>query len=185
MQQKKVKLEVTQSKALSLFARPGDGSIRGRRVAILVANGVSADVETIAEGLAAEGAVPVMLGARLGRVQSDGGKPIEIGATLDTTPSVVYDALVIPGGDPAATALAANGRALEFLKDTYRHCKPILAVGAASKVLQAANIPTALPNGKADPGLVAGDTGDTIEPFIKAIALHRHYARESEPVPAV
>ena len=38
--QKKVKPEVTQSKALSLFARRGDGSIRGRRVAIIVADGV-------------------------------------------------------------------------------------------------------------------------------------------------
>ncbi len=39
--QKKVKPEVTQSKALSLFARPGDGRIRGRKVAIIVANGVA------------------------------------------------------------------------------------------------------------------------------------------------
>ena len=31
--------EVTVSPALSLFARPGDGSIRTRRVAILVADG--------------------------------------------------------------------------------------------------------------------------------------------------
>ena len=34
--------EVTASPALSLFARPGDGSIRARRVAILVADGCEA-----------------------------------------------------------------------------------------------------------------------------------------------
>lgn len=98
---------------------------------------------------------------------------------------MVYDALVIPDGDAAAEAMAANGRALEFLKDTYRHCKPIMAAGAASKVLQAGNIPTALPTGKPDPGLIVGDSGDTINAFIKAIAQHRHFARESEPVPVV
>src|SRR6185503_1981130 len=35
--------EVTLSPALSLFARPGDSSLGGRRVAILVADGVDAD----------------------------------------------------------------------------------------------------------------------------------------------
>jgi catalase len=34
--------EVTQSPALSLTARPGDGGIRTRKVAILVADGTSA-----------------------------------------------------------------------------------------------------------------------------------------------
>jgi catalase len=183
--QKRVRPEVTESKALSLFARPGDGRIRTRRVAILVAKGVTGDVEAIAERLAAEGAVPIMVGARLGRVLSDAGKPIEIGATLDTTPSVVYDALVLPGGDLAAAALIANGRALEFVKDTYRHCKPILALGAAARVLDSANIPQALASGKADPGLIIGDVNDTIDSFIRAIGQHRHYARESEPVPVV
>jgi catalase len=183
--QKKVRPEITQSKALSLMARPGDGTIRGRKVAIIVANGVGADVEAIVERLAAEGAVPIVLGAVLGRVQSDGGTPIEIGATLDTTPSVVYDALVLPDGEAAMATLAANGRALEFVKDTYRHCKAILALGAASQLLQAAGVPSALPNGKADPGLIVGDVGDSIDAFVTAIAQHRHFARESEPVPVV
>jgi catalase len=181
--QKRVKPEVAQSKALSLFARPGDGSIRGRRVAVIVTHGVS-DVSAITERLAAEGAVPVVLGSRLGRVQSAEGEAIEIGATLDTTPAVVYDALVLPGGDAAAAALAANGRVLEFVKDTYRHCKPIMAVGAALQLLQAAGIPAALASGKADPGLIVGE-GASLDAFIKAMALHRHYARESEPEPVV
>ena len=38
-----VKPEVAKSPALSLFARPGDGSIRARRVAILVADGVDGE----------------------------------------------------------------------------------------------------------------------------------------------
>ena len=44
--------EVKVSPALSLFARPGDGSIRTRHVAILVAQGVdSADAKAIHAGL--------------------------------------------------------------------------------------------------------------------------------------
>ncbi|MEO7133838.1 MAG: catalase, partial [Vicinamibacterales bacterium] len=180
--QKKVKAEVTQSKALSLLARPGDGSIRGRKVAIIVANGVSA-VDAIAERLAAEGAVPIVIGAKLGRVQSEGGQPVEIGASLEVAPSVVFDALILPGGEAAANALAGNGRVLEFIKDTYRHCKPILAIGAATQVLEAAGVPLTLPSGKADPGLLFGDD-NKVDAFVTAIAKHRHYERETDP-PAV
>ncbi len=178
--QRKVKPEVAQSKALSLFARPGDGSIRGRRVAIIVADGVGGEVEATAQRLASEGAVPIFVGPRLGRVKSDRGKAIEIGASLEVAPSVVFDALMLPDGEAAAGTLAANGRVLEFIKDTYRHCKPILAVGAATQILEAAGVPLTLSSGKPDPGLVVGD-GDLAAAFIKAIAKHRHYERESEP----
>jgi len=181
--QKKVKPEVTQSKALSLFARRGDGGIRGRRIAIIVADGVIGELPALAERLAAQGAVPIMIGASLGRVQPDRGKAIEIGASLEVAPSVVFDALVLPDGEAAAATLAANGRVLEFIKDTYRHCKPILALGAATNVLEAAGVPLTLRSGKADPGLIVGDTG-AVDSFIKAVAMHRHYERESDP-PAV
>jgi catalase len=181
---KKVKPEVTQSKALSLFARPGDGGIRGRRIAVIVADGVlDGYLADITERLAAEGAVPVMIGAKLGRIQPDRGKPIEIGASLEVAPSVVFDALVLPDGEAAAATLSGNGRVLEFVKDTYRHCKPILAIGAATNILGAAGVPLTLRSGKADPGLIVGD-GNAVDAFIQAVAAHRHYERESDP-PAV
>ena len=49
-------------------------------------------------------------------------------------------------------ALRADGRTLEFIKDQYRHCKPILAVGAGGQLLTACGIETALPDGPPDPG---------------------------------
>jgi catalase len=185
---RKVKPEILESPALSLLSRPGDGSIRTRRVAIIVENGVEgAEVEAIAERLAAEGAVPIVLGARLGRVQSTTGKPVEIGAPLDVAPAVEFDAAIFPDGEAAARALAANGRALEFLKDQYRHCKPVLVLGAAAALLKAAGVPRTLPSGNNDPGLIVGAAADAsaVEAFIKAVARHRHYERESEPVPVV
>src|SRR5687767_1750673 len=57
------KPEVAASPALSLFARPGDGSIRTRRIAILVADGVAgASVEKIHSGLVQACAVPRLVG---------------------------------------------------------------------------------------------------------------------------
>jgi catalase len=92
---------------------------------------------------------------------------------------------VLPDGENAVASLLANGRVLEFVKDHYRHCKPILALGASAEPLQAAGIPSALASGKPDPGLILGEAGERLDAFIRAIAMHRHYARESEPVPAV
>ena len=55
--------EVTTSSALSLFARPGDGSVKTLRVALLVADNVNAETLRQAhQALAAAGAVPRFVG---------------------------------------------------------------------------------------------------------------------------
>jgi catalase len=175
-----VQPEVERSAALSLFARPGDGTIRARRIAVVVADGVdAAAVRDIADRLTAAGAVPRLVGSRLGAVESASGDPIEVDTTLEATPSVLFDALVIAGVD--ADRLK-DGRAVEFLKDQYRHCKPILIVGGASALLERAGIPPALPSGQPDPGLMlARDHAGAVDGFIAALAKHRHFERESDP----
>ena len=125
------------SPALSLFARPGDGSIRTRRVAILVADGCDGEsLVALADRLTAEGAVPRFVSTTLGSVQPAAGDAIEVDVSLEAAPAVLYDALVLPDGDDAIRALRADGRTLEFIKDQYRHCKPILALGAGEQLLR-------------------------------------------------
>jgi catalase len=173
--------EVTASPALSLMARPGNGSIATRRIALLVANGVDSEAaRTLHEGLAEQGAVPRYVGVRLGSVTSDDGEPLEAEVSLETMPSVLFDAVAVLGG----ADLHNVGHALEFVKDQYRHAKPILALGAGTDLLEKAGIPAMLPSGKADPGLILvsdGDMEDALPTFIKAIARHRHYERAQDP----
>jgi catalase len=188
VRKKVLKPEVTQSPALSLFARPGDGSIQTRRVAILVADGVhGAAAQTLHAGLAEQGAVPRYVGARLGSVQSEDGIALQVEVTLETMPAVLFDAVVVLGGKVAVTQLGNVGHALEFIKDQYRHAKPILAVGEAAALIENAGVSAILPNGKPDPGvLVVGPEGSVAEmlpQFIKAIARHRHHEREMDPPP--
>ncbi len=180
---KNTRPEVKTSPALSLFARPGDGSIRTRRVAIMVADGVNVTAaQAIHAALLTEGAVPRFVGPRLGTVRGGNGADLEVEISLETGPSVVFDALAIPDGDAAAQELAKIGQALEFVKDTYRHCKPILAVGAGKRLLEAAQLPSSLPNGKPDPGLlVANSPEQFMRQFIEAIAKHRHWERQTDP----
>ena len=180
--------EVLLSPGLSLFARPGDDAIRGRRIAILMVDGVKAeDALALHAALLAQDAVPRFVGARLGAVQSESGDAIAIEVTLETTPAVLYDAVVVPDGKAAAETLSKLGHALEFIKDQYRHCKPILALGAGADVLGRAGVPAQLPSGKPDPGLIVAKSGgasEALQPFIEAVAKHRHYAREMDP-PAI
>jgi len=181
------KPEVESSPALSLFARPGDGSIRTRRIAILVADGIDGEaVKALHAGLLEAGAVPRVVGARLGQVQSEQGEAIDIEVTLETGPAVLYDALAVPGGHEAIQALGNVGHALEFIKDQYRHCKPILAMKDGKALVENAGVPARLESGEPDPGLLLldGDAGEALPQFIEAIAKHRHFEREIDP-PAV
>ncbi len=182
---KPVKPEVAVSGSLSLFARPGDGSIATRRVAILVADGVAADDLTALHArLLAGGAVPRFVATRLGTVKSVGGDPLDVGVSLEAAPSVVFDAMVLPDGAAAVERLGADGRTLEFLKDQYRHCKPILVLGASASLLEKAGIPPKLPDGKADRGLIVAAAGKgkaALDSFVSALAGHRTFERESDP----
>ena len=175
--------EVSVSPALSLFARPGDGSIRTRRVAILVADGCDGTpLVALADRLTSEGAVPRFVSTTLGAVQPADGDAIEVDISLEAGPAVLYDAVVLPDGAEAVDALRADGRTLEFIKDQYRHCKSILAVGASEQLLTACGIDPALPDGQPDPGVITtADASTAAEEFIAAIAKHRHFARETDP----
>ena len=179
------KPEINASPALSLQALPGDGSIATRRIAILLAEGVDAEpITDLIEALNGAGAVTRLLASRLGTVSSEDGEPLEIDATLENSPAVLFDALALPGGSEAVDALCLDGRALEFVKDQYRHCKTILALGDSSKILVKAGISLTLPSGDADPGLLIEGQDGTVanaQSFIAAIGLHRHVERDSDP----
>ena len=178
------KPEVTESPALSLLARPGDGTIRARRVAIVVADGVADHATDLHAVLSEHGAVPRYVGVRLGSFATEKGDAIKADATLETTPAVLYDALVVCDGKDAVKQLGAIGHAGEFIKEQFRHCKPILAIGAGRDLVENAGVFTRLPSGEADPGLitVAADEVDSATlRFIEAIARHRHFDRYADP----
>src|SRR5207247_2227127 len=116
------------------------------------------------------GAVLRLVGPRLGSVdghQADG--------TLETMPSVLFDAVAVPDGESGADDLGALGQALEFLKDQYRHAKPILFLGSGVSVLEEAGIPT----DDSDDWAVVSDVGA----FLEALARRRNWDRQIDPPP--
>ena len=178
-------LEIEAAPSLSLMALPGKGGIATRKIAILIAEGMTgAPISQAVELLTQAGAVTRLLSSRLGAVTSAEGTRFDADGTLENTPSVLFDALVLPDGMDAVETLSKDGRTLEFLKDQYRHCKSILVLGASSKLLQKAGIFAVLPTGEPDPGLFVSPSAaadDAIEKFIGAICKHRHPQRDCDP----
>ena len=173
------------SPSLSLLSRPGACGVRTRSVAILVAPAIDgAMVRALYAALLTDGAVPRLVGQQLGKVAAGADCELDVEITLETGPSVLYDALVLPDGAAAIATLAKDARALEFVREQYRHGKPILALGAGSTLLRAAGVPFELPGGAIDPGLILSDGYDlraALAAFEAALARHRVYARETDP----
>ncbi len=173
------------SKKLSLTALPGDGGIATRRIAVLVAPGVdAAPLHVLYAELLGQGAVPRYVGLQLGALQPASGGPIHVDISIESAPSVLWDAVVVPSGERALKSLAKAGPALEFVRDAYRHCKPFLVVGNGSMLMDAAGLAATLPSGAADPGIVVADTASvagSTPAFVAAVAAHRHPERASDP----
>jgi catalase len=177
--------EVENSPALSLLARPGDGGIRTRKIAVLIAHGVEgASLSKLVSALVAAGAVPRLVAARLGTYVGTGGERFAADATLENAPGFLFDAMVLPDGAEAVAALDADAHTLEFLRAQYWHCKTILAFGASQALLAEAQIPMTMPDGSVDPGLILADAtaaDEAIADFISAMGKHRHFGRENDP----
>ena len=117
---------VQKSKALSMEGQPT--SAKGRMVAILVDEGVDmASVESAQRAVQTAGGHTDVVGPYLGAMGAT--------KTYANSSSVLYDAVVVPGG---AAALAMRGDAKAFVAQAYKHAKAIVALGDGVAVLKAA-----------------------------------------------
>jgi catalase len=177
--------EYAPSPALSLTSYPGDSGIATRKVAILAADGVDTVVlGKIYDVLLEHGAVPRVVAPRLGAVKGKGAPTWQADVTIDAAPSALYDALIVPPGDASAISLCGHGLAVEFIKDQYRHCKPIMVLDEGSTMLDRAELPAVLPTGDPDFSLInatSGQLDEALAQFIQALAGPRELGRETDP----
>jgi len=175
--------EVTTSAALSLTALPGDGGIRSRRIALLVADGVEgASIAAVRAALQAAGATAHLIAPRLGPVKTAQGKAFEATGTLENSAPVLFDGLVLPDGSGGVDRLGALPEVMDFVSSQFRHGKTILAIGASRALLERAGVRSTLPNGDADPGVLVGSADGVdgvVADFITALGRHRHPEREA------
>jgi catalase len=170
-------------------------TIASRKIAILVADGAeAAHIRTAIEALTGAGAICEVLAPLNGSVRAAaGGEPIPVTRALTTVGSVLYDAVLVPGGEHSVQELIADGDAVHFVCEAFKHGKAVGALGAGIALLEAARITfvrTAAPGDDepvSDQGVVtAGERAadDLVELFSRAVAAHRHYRRSCRSVPA-
>lgn len=177
--------KISEDSALSMVARPG-GTIKTRKIAFLVADGVDAPaLRRLVLDMTAAGASCKLVGAQLGSVNTASGKQLVVDHTFSTMPSVMFDAVLIPGGSESTAALCSLGEAVHFVLEAYKHCKTICALNEGQQLLstlgfnidrnlELITVPT--------PGVLLADARKVLDgkvsvDFQAAMALHRHWDR--------
>ena len=169
------------SPALSMENQPR-GSIKGRMVAFLVADGFSgADVDKMRSSLTSAGALVRLVSLKLGAVTSAEGKAAQVDKTFQNSGSIFFDAVYVPGGAASVETLLGSGDALHFVNEAFRHCKALAATAEGEALLEASEIPDV---GEAA-GVVTGPrAGAAAAEFAAAIGAHRHWDRDDKAVSA-
>ncbi|MBV9421442.1 MAG: catalase [Solirubrobacterales bacterium] len=176
------------SPALSQANQPG--SVATRKVAVLAADGVDAGpLEHVLQSLRSQGAVCEVLAPHAGTLE--GGVTVDRG--LLTMASVLYDAVLVPGGRESVEELRGNGAAMRYVAEAFKHAKPLGAIGDGVALVREAPIDNAhlSENGLVDDAgvvtLASTDNGELdafAAAFAQAIAGHRHFDRRLAAVPA-
>jgi catalase len=181
------KLAIESSPSLSMEAT-GPGPVTTRRVAVLVAPGVEIGALKIVQQVLTEhGVTTRIVAAHLGVVATSSGQQLGVDCCFASTASVLFDAVLVPGGAAHAQALAQNGAAVHFVLEAFRHCKPICVIGDGVDLLRLAGVtadgdpPAGVLVSRADPAARV----PLAQEFVAAIGKHRHWARtQVEAVPA-
>jgi catalase len=157
------------------------GNIMSRKVAILVANGVDGDdVDYMMAELKREGASAKLLGPSAAPVKTASGVMITPHDSMEGLPSVIFDAVFIPGGEDAARVFITSGTAVHYVLEAYKHLKAIAICGEACELTTRLAL-------DADAGLITGRKADEVfANFAAAIANHRVWEREdrAKSIPA-
>nr|WP_312082919.1 catalase [Epilithonimonas hominis] len=172
------KPEVEKSKALSMKIKPGEGTIKTRKVAFLVDDGVSkTSVDRMKKALEKEGAQAVLIASHVGKLKFKEGGTEDVQHSYLTDTSVLYDAFYTPDGD-SVKKLAENPDYIQFINEGFRHCKAIAFAKGAEELIKETLV-------KEDQGVILESKKDLTNDFITAMKGHRVWEREKpRKVPA-
>ncbi len=169
--------------------------ISTRKVAVLATDGMDMiSVKRVMQELTDAGLQCKVVAPHLGHIGTASGRTLAVDFTFSNTSSVMFDAVLLPGGVACADELCRLGSAVHFALEAYKHCKPICAINEGVRLLStlgfsmsqhkdtALTVPT--------PGVVIADSQKAIEgqisqAFITSMLQHRHWDRVNlDSVPA-
>lgn len=179
-----------KSPALSIMNKAK--SAKTRKVAVMTAKTFAdAELREVLAPLAVAGVTAELVSTKLGFLPTDADGQVEVMHHLESADSVLFDAVYVAGGRESVDALLAQPLAVDFVRQAYRHYKPIAAIGEGADLLAAAGVGAPTPAGaKAtgsvnqpawnEPGVVVAGAPDAAfaKSFVEAIAAHRHWERK-------
>lgn len=165
---------------------------RTRKFAILAENGFNfPEVTQVMEALKGAGVQGQIISKNLGMITSVDGRQLEVNKNYVSAGSIMYDAVYVTGGRQCVDTLLSQGDALHFVNEAFKHAKAIGATNEGVDLLGASAIrgvklagPQNVAELVTDMGVVtirgAADMGYFGQKFIESIAMHRHWARQSQ-----
>lgn len=179
------------------MANTVEPTIKGRKVAVLAANGVEAgQVNGLKSALTRGGATMEIVAPMLGQITGANGSALTVDKSLLSAASIMYDAVFVPGGPQSVATLQQSGDALHFVSEAFKHAKPIGAAGAGADLLLSAGIARAPANGQTPAadlqkldGVIVDQAARSLNGlaarFIEAMKQHRFFSRANkEMIPA-
>jgi catalase len=164
--------DLPASDALSIL-KNGPGSFAGRKLGVLLTDGVDAKLLAALEAAAkALGADVERIAPRVGGVTAADGTHVEAKHQIDGGPSVLFDAVAILAGEAGIAALAKLPPARDFVADAYAHYKFIGFTEPARSLFEKLGLPQDL-----DAGFVPLGRPDDAKAFFKALAPLRYWER--------
>jgi len=162
-----------ESPALSLL-RNGPSTFKGRKVGVLVTDGVDAErLDALLAAVKEEGAMTALVAPAVGGVELSDGRWMQADEKIDGGPSVMFDAVALMVSAEGADMLKAEPTARDFVADAFAHLKFIAYDPAAMPLLEKAGVARELDDGFieiTEPGVAAR--------FVVACRKLRHWARE-------
>ncbi|MEI6950605.1 catalase [Paraflavisolibacter sp. H34] len=181
----KRRVEVSPSLSMENAENKSKTSIKGRKIAVLAEDGFEGQVlKEIVAALTKEGAVCEVISKMQGTRKAASGPDLQTDKSYLTTGSVLYDAVLVAGGQKSAERMQQMGDTLHFIREAYKHGKPIAATGEGVEVIGACGLPELqlFDQLSEDKGVVTGrndpDAETVAARFITAIGQHRFWERE-------
>jgi catalase len=169
----------TASPKLSMIARGNPTGIASRQVAFLAADGVDdASLQAMKAALAKAGATVKVLSSRLGTLKGATGAGVPVDHLIVTMPSIVFDAVCVFGGPANVADLTRSADAVHFVREAFKHAKPLAAVAESRDFLKAAGVPSG--PGEAAGVSVGADANAVLGKFTADLGAHRQWERQSQ-----
>lgn len=147
-----------------------------RKVAILACDGVANELDDIQKSLKAKGINSKIISINGGDISIKGSKKkTKVDFSFLTTRSVLFDAVIVPGGKKSVEALKSTPESILFLNESFQHCKTIALFGEATDLLPDTDF-----QDKVDEAVILEEKAfskKSLKDFIENVSKHRYWER--------